>query len=245
MWNGKKISIVFPCYNEEENIKRAIDEFFAVPWVDEVVVADNNSKDRSKDEILKTKAKYVLETRQGYGWALRRGMKEASGDLIFTCEPDGTFVGADIEKYLSYAEEFDVVFGSRTSKSLIWSHANMNWSLRLGNVVVAKLLEYLHTGPCLTDVGCTFKLMKKETYEKIRRRFKVGDSSFSPEFMMHCLRTGKCVEIPVNYRQRVGTSKITGDIRRAIRLGFRMIFMIIRYWMFPAICFRERPDQEY
>jgi len=244
MWNNKKISIVFPCYNEEENIRNAIEEFFSIPEVDEIVVVDNNSVDRSKEEILKTKAKYVLEKKQGYGWALRRGMRESTGDIIFTVEPDGTFVAKDIYKFFAYADEFDVIFGSRTSKSLIWSHANMKWHLRLGNVIVAKLLEYLHRGPCLTDVGCTFKMIKSDTYEKIRKRFKIGDSSFSPEFMMHCLKVAKCVEIPLNYQSRVGTSKITGKLSRAVRLGIKMIFLIIIYRIFPSK-FKENLNQDY
>lgn len=244
MWKGQKVSVVFPCYNEEENIRNAVEEFLAVPEVDEVVVVDNNSKDRSKEEILKTRARYVLETRQGYGWALRRGMYEATGDIIFTCEPDGTFTAQDLPKFFAYADEFEVVFGSRTSKSLIWSNANMKWLLRLGNVLAAKLLEYLHKGPCLTDVGCTFKMIKRPAYERIRRRFKVGDSRFSPEFMMHCLKRAKCVEIPVSYHGRVGTSKITGKPLKAVVLGIRMGFLILGYWLWPPM-FRERPGQEY
>ncbi|MDD5066302.1 MAG: glycosyltransferase family 2 protein [bacterium] len=244
MWKNKKISVVFPCYNEEENIRHAIREFFATGIVDEVIAVDNNSTDNTKKEILKTKARYFLEKNKGYGWALRRGMKEAKGDLLFTVEPDGTFLAKDIYKFLCYEDEFDVIFGSRTSKSLIWSHANMNWFLRLGNVFVAKLLEYLHSGPCLTDVGCTFKLIKKKIYNKIYRRFKVGDSSFSPEFMMHCLRHALCVEIPVNYRERIGTSKITGDFFKAFKLGLTMIKMIILYRLLPGY-FRERKGQAY
>ncbi len=244
MWKDKKISVVMPCYNEEKNIKKAIDDFYAIPLVDEVVVVDNNSRDRSREEILQTKAKYVFEMNQGYGWALRRGLFESAGDIIVTVEPDGTFLANDIMKFLAYAEEFEVVFGSRTSKSLIWSNANMKWAMRLGNVAVAKLLEYLHSGPCLTDVGCTFKLIRKDAYNRIRKRFKVGDSRFSPEFMMHCLKNAKCVEIPVNYRERIGMSKITGDIRRAILLGFRMIFLIVGYWVSPRF-FKERSGQEY
>ncbi len=244
MWKGKKVSIVFPCYNEEENIRKAINEFFKIKEVDEVIAVDNNSKDNTKREILKTKARYILEKNQGYGWALRRGMKETTGDLIFTVEPDGTFIAKDIYKFFAYADEFDVIFGSRTSKSLIWSNANMKWLLRIGNVIVAKLLEYLFHGPSLTDVGCTFKMIKKRTYNKIRKRFKIGGSHFSPEFMIHSLRAGKCVEIPLNYKERVGTSKITGNFFNAIKLGIRMILLIISYRILPYYL-RERKNQKY
>jgi len=57
MWKGKKISVVFPAYNEGKNIRKAIDEFFAIDIVDEIVVVDNNSKDNTAEE-----AKKKLET---------------------------------------------------------------------------------------------------------------------------------------------------------------------------------------
>src|SRR3989338_10234711 len=120
MYNNKTVSVIFPAYNEQENIRVAIEEFFSVDIVDEVIAVDNNSTDNTAKEIKKTKAKYFLETKQGYGNALQRGLREAKGDFVFMCEPDGTFVAKDIIKMLAYSDEFDVVFGTRTSKTLIW-----------------------------------------------------------------------------------------------------------------------------
>lgn len=230
MFNKKKVSVVFPAYNEEENIKNAIEDFFSTNVVDEIIVVDNNSDDNTVKEVRKTKARLVTETNQGYGWALRRGLKEARGYYVITAEPDGTFVGNDVFKLLVYSEDFDVVFGTRTSKECIWSGANMNLFLRLGNEFVAKFLEYMFDGPSLTDVGCTFKLIKKDALKKIQGKFSVGGPHFSPEFMILCIKNRiKSVEIPVNYRQRVGESKITGDFKRAIKLGIVMIMFILRY----------------
>jgi glycosyltransferase involved in cell wall biosynthesis len=230
MWKGNKISVILPAYNEGKNIKRAIEDFYKTKVVDEVVVINNNSKDNTLEEAKKTKAKIFTEMNQGYGWALRRGLYEAKGDYIFTCEPDATFMASDILKFLAYSQEFDAIFGTRTSKSLIWDGANMGWFLRMGNVTVAKLLEYLHNGPCLTDVGCTFKFIKKPALDKIRSQFTVGGSHFSPEFMIICLKNNlRCIEIPVNYRGRIGESKITGSFKKAWKLGWKMIFMIIGY----------------
>lgn len=230
MYCDKTISVVFPAYNEEENIKAAIEDFFSTGIIDEIIIVDNNSKDNTSQEAKKTKARVVTENKQGYGNALQRGLCEATGDYIIMAEPDGTFMGKDIFKLLVYTDDFDCVFGTRTSKECIWNGANMNWFLRVGNVAVAKLLEYLHNGPCLTDVGCTMKLIKKEALQKIKDKFTVGASHFSPEFMMLCIRNKiKCVEIPVNYRPRIGTSKITGEFWKAFRLGIVMIKMIIYY----------------
>jgi len=228
MYNDKKISVVLPAYNEEENIKKAIEDFFGIRAVDEVIVVDNNSTDNTYSIASQSRAKVIKEYKQGYGWAMRRGMYEATGDYIFTAEPDGTFRALDIFKFLVYADEFDVIFGTRTAKNLIWEGAKMTPFLRYGNVFVAKLLEYVHNGPCLTDVGCSFKFIKREAYNKIRTKLKVGGNHFSPEFMIVCLQNLKCIEIPVNYLERVGTSTITDTNWKGFKLGLRMIWLIIK-----------------
>ena len=229
MYRGKTVSVVFPVYNEEENIRAAIEEFFKEPFVDEIIAVDNNSKDRSAEEIKKTRAKYFFETKQGYGAALQRGMREATGDLIVTVEPDGTFIARDIEKLLLYGEDFDVVFGTRTSRALIWSGANMKFAIRMGNWAVAKFLEYLFNGPSLTDVGCTYKLLHRAAYEKIKDQLTVNGSHFSPELMVRVLQNKiRSVEVSVHYGRRIGISKITGKTWKAARLGFRMIFFIAK-----------------
>ena len=86
------------------------------------------------------------ETRQGYGYALRRGLQEASGDIIILAEPDGTFLGRDVLKLLAYADDFDMVCGTRTTRELVWDQANMGWFLRIGNWTVAKMMQFLTAG---------------------------------------------------------------------------------------------------
>jgi len=231
MWEQNKISVVFPVFNEEEGVKDCIEEYFSFGIVDEIIAVDNNSTDNSANEIKKTNAKYVKENQQGYGAALQRGLKEATGDIIFMSESDNTFVAKDIYKFLMYADEFDVVFGTRTSKSLIWGRAKMYWYLRYGNVIVAKLLEYLFNGPCFTDVGCTLKMVKKRSLNIVLPQLKVKGSHFIPDFMIVVLKNKiKCVEIPVNYKERVGYSKITSNFWKSLKLALIII----------GFCFKER-----
>ena len=245
MFQGWKVSVVMPAYNEEAFIASAVREFRALPEVDEVVVVDNNSKDNTNALATEAGAVVFKETNQGYGFACRRALLEATGDLVILVEPDGTFVANDVRKYLQYAREFDAVFGTRTSKSAIWAGANMWWFLRYGNVAVAKLLEYLHNGPCLTDVGCTFKLIRRDALHQVKPFFTVGKSHFSPELMLVLMRTGmRCIEIPVHYRSRLGESKITGSFTKAWKLGWKMIFMIIgyRFTSFPKLKSSVAPE---
>ena len=231
MWDdGKTVSVVFPAYNEAANIARAVREFRAVPAVDEVIVVDNNSKDGTGELAREAGARVILETKQGYGNALQRGIREASGDYIVLAEPDGTFIAADVVKLLAYADELDMVMGTRTTRELIWEQANMGWFLRVGNWAVAKLLQLLFDGPSLSDCGCTLRLIRREAAQKILGQLTVGGSHFLPEMVVLALLNGlRIVEVPVNYRARVGESKITGSRVTTLKVGTRMIGLILDY----------------
>ena len=225
---SREVTVVMPAYNEQDAIARVVKQFLAIPLVAEVVVVDNNSKDETAARATAAGARVVLETQQGYGFACRRALMESKTEWAILVESDETFHAKDVNKFVAYCGDFDVIFGTRTSKSCIWEGANMGWFLRYGNWAVAKYLEYLHNGPCLTDVGCTYKMLRRSVIEDISKLWQVGDSSFSPELMVLSIRRRwRCVEIPVNYGSRTGISKITGSFNKAFRLGWRMIFLIM------------------
>ena len=233
MWGGKRVSVVLMTYAERRSIRSVIDGFLATGYVDEVVVVNNNAEAGTSEEVARTPAREVHEPAQGYGHASRRGLREASGDLIVLAEPDGTFLPTDIQKLLVFSDECDAVFGTRTTRELIWDEANMGWFLRLGNVAVAKLLQLLHGGPSLSDCGCTLRLVRREALRKFQSELTVGGSHFLPEMMVLALKHGlKVIEIPVNYRGRVGESKITGNLKGTLKTGIRMISLIVRRKVF-------------
>jgi len=230
MYNGKTVSVVMPAYNEEKGIATVVSSFLSIPEVDQAIVVDNNSGDKTAELAAAAGATVVREERRGYGYASQTALRSANSDYIIIVESDVTFRAEDVRKFLAYAEDFDVVFGSPTSKSCIWEGSNMGPFLRYGNWAVGKLLEYVHNGPCLTDVGCTYKLLRREALQFLIPMFTVGRSHFSPELMILAIRSHlNCVEIPVHYGPRTGTSKITGSFWKAFRLGLRMIAMIVRY----------------
>jgi len=221
---------VMPALNEAAGIESVVRGFLDVPEVDEVVVADNASSDGTGAKAAFAGARVVREERRGYGYACRAALAAADGDLIILVESDSTFSPGDIHKFLAYSGDFDVIFGTRTSKTCIWSGSNMGTFLRYGNCAVAKLLEYVHNGPCLTDVGCTYKLITRPALRQILPLLEVGDARLSPELIITAVRLGfRCVEIPVMYGTRVGESKITGNPRTAFVLGLRMVALILRY----------------
>ena len=96
MFKNKKISLILPVYNEAQNIIRSIKEIESLNLIDEIIAVDNNSDDKSEILIKKTKAKYFLEKKQGYGAAICCGLKNSTGDFIITYEPDNSFDFNDI-----------------------------------------------------------------------------------------------------------------------------------------------------
>jgi glycosyltransferase involved in cell wall biosynthesis len=232
MFRDKKVSVIIPTYNEAESIRAVVDGFFDTRLVDEVIVVDNNALGNTKEEVAKTKARLVHEERQGYGYAIMRGLEEAQGDIIVTTEADGTFLPKDIEKLLAYSDEFDAVLGTRTSRSAIWSGAFMPFPVRFANWLWAKFIEVLFNGPVLTDVGCTYKLISRNALNKVKDLFPMsdGDGKFSPELMIWLVKRGvNMIEIPLIYKERVGQSMYTGSIWKAAKLGFKMLPLIIKY----------------
>lgn len=225
------LSVVFPAYNEEEVIEKAIKEFKKIPEVDEIIVVDNNSTDRTFEIALQNGAKVVKEKKQGYGYACQRGLKEAKNDIIILVEPDMTFYPKDIYKFLAYIDDFDLVLGTRTCKQTLKPGAKMNWFLRLGNIFLAKLVEILFYEHeiRLTDVGCTYRAIKKRALKKIEKKFEVGGNHFSPEMIIESMVNNlKIIEIPIFYGKREGKSKITSNFIKSFKLGIRMIILIFR-----------------
>jgi glycosyltransferase involved in cell wall biosynthesis len=228
MWNGRTISVVLPTYNEKDSVAATIHGFEELGVVDEVLVVNNNAAPGTSDEVAKTKAREVFESRQGYGAAIQRGLREVNTDLVCVCEPDGTFNPRDLLKLLAFTDECDFVVGSRTVAHFIWEGANMGWFLRWGNWAVAKIIEVIYNTTSLSDVGCTFRVLSRERAADVLRMSTVDGSAYGLEMLLVALiRGGRVVQVPVNYHQRVGHSSVTGDLAKAIVLGLEMLRMVI------------------
>ncbi|MBK5110619.1 MAG: glycosyltransferase family 2 protein [Thermoleophilia bacterium] len=230
MWMDKTVSVVLMTYAERDSIREVIENFEATGVVDEVLVVNNNAQEGTREEVEKTEARQVFETSQGYGHAIRRGLRESTGDLVVLAEPDGTFLPSDIIKLLAFSDECEIVLGTRTTREMIWEGANMDWFLRWGNWAVAKFVEVSFNTSHLSDIGCTYRLLSREVADRFADEMKVGGSHAGPEMLMLTIRSGiSFVEVPVNYLPRVGTSSVTGNRMTAFFLGLTMIRLILGY----------------
>ncbi len=230
MWHKKTLSVILPTYNEKDSIKKVIRDFESLRIFDEILVVNNNAAEGTSREVAKTSAHEVFESVPGYGSAIQRGFKEAKGYYIFVCEPDDTFVANDVYKFLSYIEDVDVVYGSRTIKNFIGKGANMGHFLKNGNWFVAKMLQVLYRTNSLSDVGCTFRLIKQPALKKIQNSFRIKSGFFGPEMMLLTQHFDiPAVQIPIKYQARVGESSYTGDFKKAFKLGMQMIWFIVTF----------------
>lgn len=228
---GKKVSVGMTAYNDEVSIGNAVSDFIKEPAVSKVTVIDNNCTDRTRERAENAGAAVVVETKQGYGYACMRALEEAAktGDIIVLVEGDETFSAGDLKKMLPYLENCDMVIGTRTTRELNDPDSQMDWLMILGNIFVAKLLQTRFWGTRLTDVGCTYRVIKKEGYEKIKAQLNVGGMHFLPHMVIQAVKSGlKVIEVPITFRKRAGESKGVGSKKlRAVSVGFKMVLLIL------------------
>lgn len=233
MYNGQTVSIVISTYREKNSIRNFIEECFQTVFVDEVIVVNNNAELGTDEQVNKTKAKIIYENKQGYGFGYRKGLAEATGELILMTEADGTFSPDDFEKLLIYSKNFPVVFCTRTATFTILNGANLGLFLKWGNWTVAKMIEVIFGATQLSDVGCTTRLIRKDVLGKIQPYFKVGGSHFGLEMILHVIQKNiPFIEIPIRYFPRIGESSVTGNFWKALKLGLTMILFIFKKRIF-------------
>ncbi len=233
MFLDRTVSLVIPAYNEEETISQVVEEFREEPHLDEILVVDNNCKDRTAERAAAAGATVIKEPRPGYGAALTAGMNAATGDYIVLVEADGSFRAKDVVKLLCYLQDAGMVMGTRTTKQMVEQGANMRFMLRWGNVFMAKFLQLCWMRPSeprFTDVGCTFRALSRDTWHKVRARTREEGPAFSPEMMCAALQARcRVIEVPVSYGTRMGgESKHSDTFRRQATLAWKMFRTICR-----------------
>lgn len=236
MWQNKKVAVVFPTYKEKFSIKRVIKEFYQSGFIDEIVVVDNNAEKGTEGEVKTTTARLIRETQQGYGFAVRSGIRETNADLIIIAEPDGSFDGRDVLKLLSYSDDFDMVFGSRTHLPLIRVGSDMTYVKRILDVLLAKLVTYLYICSPITDLGCTLRLTTNAAWKRIASECNAKDGIFATEWVLvAAINKVNFIEIPINFRPRVGNSTVSDTFIKKARWGIRKFYWIWKIWAYGVI----------
>lgn len=225
-----KVSVIVPAWNEAGSIGQVVKDF--VSRVHEVVVADNQSTDGTADIARSLGARVCTTKLRGYGDALRYGLDQATGDILVLVEADHSFRSKDLGKILEFMKDADMVIGTRTTRQMVEQGTNMKGVVRWANVIVGKLIEALWWSqePRFTDVGCTYRAIWRETYQKIKPRLTGIGPEFSPELMIEVLRHHRrVIEIPVSYYPRfAGESKHSASFRHLAKTATKMLKLIFR-----------------
>jgi hypothetical protein len=158
-------------------------------------------------------------------------MEEARGDIIVLTEADHSFRAKDLGKILEYMKDADMVIGTRTTRQLVEQGTNMVGVVRWANVAFGKILQLLwgYNYTRFTDVGCTYRAIWRDVYEKIRPRLTGLGPEFSPEMMIEVLRLHRrIIEIPVSYYPRLaGESRHSASFRHLARTALRMLRLMV------------------
>ncbi|HYH10248.1 MAG TPA: glycosyltransferase family 2 protein [Thermoanaerobaculia bacterium] len=211
------LSVVFPVYNEEENLPILLREIAAAlegkGWTYEIVAVDDGSSDRSLAVLREMRAQYptlrvlTFEKNSGQTAALDAAWHAASGRLVVSLDADLQNDPADIPAMVRRLEESqsDMVIGVRVNRQDTWSRKMQS---KIGNGVRNWI-----TGDQITDTGCSLKLVKREAIDRVR--LFTGMHRFLPTLVRYA--GYKVVEMPVNHRPRqFGISKY-GAMNRAFR----------------------------
>ncbi len=200
------VSILIPVYNEEQAIKGIIDQVNAVmqkeKYAYEILIVDDASDDKTREEVAKTGARLVRRSsRGGAGAARKTGIRAALGKIIVMLDGDGSYEINDIPKMLTFFPEYDQVNGARTSEqgTLKYLRAPAKWFIR-------KLACYL-TDTNIPDLNTGLKAFKKDI---MLRYLWVVPNGFScvTTMTLAFLCNGHSVKyIPTNYYPRIGQSK--------------------------------------
>ena len=175
-WDGlqivRDISVIFPAFNEEANIRCTIETAIkvlpkvATRW--EIIVVDDGSNDATALICDDLKARYseveVIRHGQnrGYGAALKSGIRSAKYGLIFLSDPDGQFNFRDLEQLICWSKDYDIVAGycAKRHDPLYRRMNALGW-----NVLVRLVL-----GIKVRDIDCTFKLFRREVFDHVQIR---------------------------------------------------------------------------
>jgi len=225
-----KVGVCMPAYNEEKSIEKVVREFKKVPGICDLVVrVDEATSDRTVELAKKAGARVVMGSRHGYGYACMEAMAAAKGDVILIVDSDGTYSAEDAKKLLAYIENADLVVGTRTVVEVLDPDSQVDWFINWGNKFIARMLQMRHWGRIrLSDVGCTYRVIRRDAYNRIKPKLREGGNSFSPHMLLVALENGLTViEVPVTFRQRIGESKGVGNQKvKGLAVGLRMLWHI-------------------
>ena len=224
------IDVIIPAYNEEQSIGLVVDEI-PKEWVRNVVVANNNSTDRTGEVAEEHGAKVVFQPEPGYGNACLKAMEfivqqEVKPDIVVFLDGDHSDYPEQLPEVIKpiLDDEADMVIGSRAlGKS---ERGSLTPQQVFGNWLATVLLRLFY-GVKFTDLG-PFRAIR---YESLLQLNMVDRNyGWTVEMQIKAAKQKlRSVEVPVDYRVRIGESKVSGTVKGTIGAGYKIILTLFKY----------------
>jgi len=228
-----QIKVIIPAYNEADSIAHVIK---AIPnMVNEVIVVSNNSTDDTEINAKQAGATVLTETNKGYGYACLKGMDyiakgKETPDIIVFLDGDYSDYPEELTKIVApiINDNLDFVIGARVKA--LREIGSMTMPQIFGNWLATTLMR-LFFGAKFTDLG-PFRAIK---YDKLLA-LNMEDQTYgwTVEMQLKALKQKlSYTEVPVNYRNRIGVSKVSGTVKGAIFAGVKILGWIFKYSIKP------------
>ncbi len=219
MYKSQKITVIIPCLNEEQGIERVLNRM--PEFVDQVIVVDNGSTDRTSDVARSLGAEVIREPVRGYGRAYKRGFAGATGDIIVTLDGDHSYppdaISYLIEAFLHLEVDFLNAsrFPVRDSKAMSLKH-------KFGNLVLSVATSLLYFR-WVRDSQSGMWVFRRSILEEMN--LESDGMAFSEEIKIEALRNNRIrfEEISIQYSSRLGEIKLN-----PWRDGFYNLWFLVR-----------------
>src|SRR5947208_12114094 len=204
MYKGQSITVIIPCLNEEQGIRRVLEDM--PEFVDEVIVVDNNSTDRTHEVASSLGAKVIRENVRGYGRSYKRGFANATSDLIVTLDGDHSYPVDALSYLLEAFLHLDVDF-LNASRFPVRDRAAMSFKHYVGNLVLSLAMSVLFFR-WVRDSQSGMWVFRRAILKHMR--LDSDSMAFSEEIKIEALKNSsvRFQEISIQYSSRLGEIKL-------------------------------------
>jgi len=224
-----KIKVIIPAFNEQDSIAKVINNIPEI--VEEIIVVSNSSTDNTEINARDAGATVLTENKKGYGYACLKGMEHIANqktktDIIVFLDGDFSDYPEELTKVIQpiLKNDIDFVIGARVKR--LREPGAMTPQQIFGNWLATFLMK-LFFNARFTDLG-PFRAIKYDKLVALNMEDKTY--GWTIEMQLKVLKQQLTyVEVPLNYRNRIGTSKVSGTVKGSILAGIKILGWIFKY----------------